>query len=232
MIKIQNLGKIKEINQQINQLSFGSRKPLGCTRGFRDGMLFTFMILNTIFFIGPQGSGKGTQAKVLAKKLNFFYWEMGGILRDVAAGDTELGKKVKNLIDSGVLLTDENLYEVVDNRLGEIAHDVGVIFDGIPRRVAQALHLMEFLKKQGRKDFATLFVNLPREESIARLLKRAEIEKRADDTREKIEFRLQQYEQETLPVLDYLKKQTRFFEIDGTPSIEEVENKINKVLGL
>jgi len=190
------------------------------------------MKLNTIFFIGPQGSGKGTQAKILAKHLDFFYWEMGGILRDVASQSSELGKKVKNLIDSGVLLTDDQLYEVVDNRLGEIAHDVGVIFDGIPRRVAQAEHLMKFLQKQGRKDFTTLFVNLPREESIARLLKRAEIEKRADDTKEKIEFRLKQYEEETLPVLDFLKQNSQFFEIDGTPSVEEVTKEINKVLSL
>lgn len=190
------------------------------------------MNLNTIFFIGPQGSGKGTQAKVLAKKLHFFYWEMGAILRDIASGNSELGKKVKNLIDSGVLLTDEILYEVVDNRLGEIAHDVGVIFDGIPRRVAQAQHLMEFLKKQGRKNFTTLFVNLPRKESIARLLKRAEIEKRADDAKEKIEFRLKQYEEDTVPVLNYLKNRSNFIEIDGTPAVEEVTNSINRSLGL
>jgi adenylate kinase len=190
------------------------------------------MNLNTIFFIGPQGSGKGTQAKILAKKLNFFYWEMGGILREVGSSESPLGEKIKNLIDSGVLLTDEQLYEVVDNRLGEIAHNVGVIFDGIPRRVAQAEHLMKFLLNQGRKDFATLFVNLPREESIARLLKRAEIEKRADDTREKIEFRLKQYEEDTLPVLDFLRPKSSFFEIDGTPSIEEVTKEINKVLKL
>ncbi len=190
------------------------------------------MNLNTIFFIGPQGSGKGTQARILAKKLNFFYWEMGGILREVGSSDSPLGKKIKNLIDSGVLLTDEQLYEVVDNRLGEIAHNVGIIFDGIPRRVAQAEHLIKFLLNQGRKDFATLFVNLPREESIARLLKRAEIEKRADDTREKIEFRLKQYEEDTLPVLDFLRPKSSFFEIDGTPSVEEVTKEINKVLKL
>ena len=190
------------------------------------------MNLNTIFFIGPQGSGKGTQAKILAKRLGFFYWEMGGILREVAASDSALGKRVKNLIDSGVLLTDSQLYEVVDNRLGEIAHDVGVIFDGIPRRVAQALHLMEFLQKQGRKDFTTLFVNLPREESVARLLKRAEIEKRADDTREKIEFRLKQYENETMPVLDFLKQRSQFFEIDGSPAVEQVTREIEKLLDL
>ena len=78
------------------------------------------MNLNTIFFIGPQGSGKGTQAKFLAKRLDFFYWEMGGILREVAAGGSPLGVKVKKLIDSGILLKDQDLYEVVKMRLDQI----------------------------------------------------------------------------------------------------------------
>lgn len=190
------------------------------------------MKLNTIFFIGPQGSGKGTQAKILAKKIDFFYWEMGGILRQVAQETSDLGTRVKKLIDSGVLLNDDQLYEVVDARLGQIPVHQGVIFDGIPRRVGQAEHLMDFLKRQGRQDFVTLFVNLPREESLARLLKRAEIEKRADDTREKIEFRLKQYEEDTLPVLDFLKQQSTFIEIDGQPSVEDVTKKINESLSL
>jgi len=157
---------------------------------------------------------------------------MGGILRQVAKEDSDLGRMIKSLVDNGVLLSDDQLYKVVDAKLAEIKADKGVIFDGIPRRVGQAEHLLDFLKRQGRKDFVTLFVNLPREESLSRLLKRAEIEKRADDTREKIEFRLKQYEDDTLPVLDFLKKQSQFFEIDGQPSIEEVGNKINKVLDM
>src|ERR1700682_3235807 len=96
------------------------------------------MDLNTIFFIGPQGSGKGTQAKFLAKRLGFFYWEMGGILREVAAGNTILGIRIKSLIDSGVLLEDADLYQVVKMRLNEIPKTKGVIFDGIPRRLGQA----------------------------------------------------------------------------------------------
>jgi len=190
------------------------------------------MNLNTIFFIGPQGSGKGTQAKFLAKRLDFFYWEMGGILREVAAGESILGIRIKKLIDSGVLLQDDDLYQVVKMRLNEIPVSKGVIFDGIPRRLGQAEFLLGYLKEQGRVDFATLYVTLPKEESLARLLKRAEIEKRADDTEEKIRFRLDQYEKETVPVLDYLKANSQFFEIDGRPSVDEVRQNINKALKL
>jgi adenylate kinase len=190
------------------------------------------MNLNTIFFIGPQGSGKGTQAKFLAKRLDFFYWEMGGILREVAAGDSILGIRIKQLIDSGVLLEDEDLYQVVKMRLNEIHTTKGVIFDGIPRRIGQAEFLLGYLKDQGRSEFTSLYVTLPKEESLSRLLKRAEIEKRADDTKEKIEYRLEQYYKETLPVVEYLKQQTNFIEIDGRPSIDEVRQSINKALKL
>lgn len=190
------------------------------------------MNFNAIFFIGPQGSGKGTQAKLLAKRLGFFYWEMGGILREVAASGTILGLKIKQLIDSGVLLSDEDLYQVVKLRLNEIPLTKGVIFDGIPRRLGQAEFLIDYLKNSGRNNFLTLHVNLPPEESVKRLLKRAEVEKRADDTLEKINFRLKQYNEETIPVLDFLKKQGQFFDINGTPEVIEVTHSINKILGI
>ena len=194
--------------------------------------LTSTMNLNTIFFIGPQGSGKGTQAKLLAKRLEFFYWEMGGILREVAASGSILGDKVKGLINSGTLLQDEDLYAVMQMRLNQISNTQGVIFDGIPRRLSQAEFLLDFLKTQGRENFTTLFIDLPKEESLKRLLLRAEIEKRPDDTKEKIEFRLQQYYKDTLPVVDYLKKTTTFMQIDGRPSIEDVAKNINYMLGL
>lgn len=190
------------------------------------------MTLNTIFFIGPQGSGKGTQARVLAQALGFFYWEMGGILREVAKSDTALGKEVKAMIDQGILLPDEKLYEVVTSRLSQIAPDKGVIFDGIPRRVNQAEFLFNFLQKQGRKDFTTLFIDVPKEESLKRLSLRAQKEGRADDTPEKIELRLKQYYKDTLPVIDYLKSRTNFLEINGTQSVEEVTKAINTSLGI
>ena len=190
------------------------------------------MNLNTIFFIGPQGSGKGTQARLLAKRLDFFYWEMGAILREIAAGDSILGIKIKSQIDSGILLSDEDLYQVVKMRLKQIPPTQGVIFDGIPRRIGQADFLLGFLKDQGRQEFTTLYVTLPKVESLTRLLKRAEIEKRADDTKEKIQYRLEQYYNETVPVIDYLKIQSNFVEIDGRPPVQDVAKNITNALGL
>lgn len=190
------------------------------------------MELNTIFFIGPQGSGKGTQAKILAQKLNFFHWDMGKICRETAGLDTDFGREVKATIDKGIYLSDDMLIKVAENRLKTITPSQGVIFDGIPRRLGQAQFLMDFLKKQGRKNFVTLYINLPKEETFKRLKIRSEKEGRADDTEEAIELRLKQYIEVTLPVLDFLNKETSFFEIDGTPGIPEVSAKINQALGI
>src|SRR3989344_3595948 len=126
------------------------------------------MGFNTIFFIGPQGSGKGTQARLLAEKLSFFYWEMGGILRAVAKEDSELGRKVKTQIDSGILLGDDDLLEVVKLRIGQMPKSQVVIFDGIPRRLWQAEFLMDYLKKHGRQKINTPFIVLPKEEAVGR----------------------------------------------------------------
>ena len=181
---------------------------------------------------GPQGSGKGTQARILAGKLGFFYWEMGGILREVAKEESGLGREVKNMVDNGILLPDELLYKVVESRLSKININQGVIFDGIPRRLGLAEFLLGYLKSQGRENFTTLFIDIPKEESLARLLLRAKTEKRADDTKEKIEFRLEQYYKDTLPVVDYLKIQSNFIEIDGRPGMGEVTQAINQKLNI
>ena len=188
------------------------------------------MNLNTIFFIGPQGSGKGTQATLLAKKLGFYHWDMGGILRDTGKQDSDLGREVKDLIDRGVLLDDELLLKVARAKLETITPETGVVFDGIPRRIGQAEFLIGFLRSQGRKDFATVFLDIPKTETLKRLLLRAQTQGRADDTQEAIEFRLQQYYDDTLPVLEYLKNESTFYTIDGLPTIAEVTENINSNL--
>lgn len=188
------------------------------------------MQYDVIFFIGPQGSGKGTQAKLLAEKLNFFYWDMGAILRNFSKETSSLSIKVKTQIDAGILLSDELLLEVAKTKLASIPKNQGLIFDGIPRRIGQAEYLTKFLKENNRSNFLTLFINLPREESIKRILLRAEKENRKDDTREGVETRLKFYEQETIPVLEFMRENSKFVEIDGTPPVEEVTNTIDKYI--
>jgi adenylate kinase len=188
--------------------------------------------IDAIFFIGPQGSGKGTQARKLSEKLAFFYWEMGGIIRQTAQQDSELGTRAKDLHDRGVLFPDEILLEIFKSHMDEIPLDTGVVFDGIPRRVGQAHYVLDVLNNQKRTNLVTIFLDLPKEDSVSRLLKRAEVENRADDTKEKIEFRLDQYYHDTVPVLDLMREHTTFITIDGRPSIDEVTKAINTALGL
>jgi len=188
------------------------------------------MELNTIFLIGPQGSGKGTQAKLLADNLGFYHWDMGRILRETSQQSSDIGRTVKDLIDKGILLNDDLLLSVAKAKLLTITPETGVVFDGIPRRLGQAEFLTSFLKAQGREKFFTIFLNLPRALSLQRLLLRSQQQKRADDTREAIELRLRQYENDTLPVLDFLKTQGVFYEVDGSPSVADVTQKINSLL--
>src|SRR5437868_2637436 len=95
------------------------------------------MQYDAIFFLGHPGSGKGTQARILSEKLDFFYFEMGATLREYAKQDTPQGRRTKELLASGVLFTDEDLIPVVTERLGTLPSDRGIVFEGIPRRRGQ-----------------------------------------------------------------------------------------------
>lgn len=187
---------------------------------------------DAIFMIGPQGSGKGTQGKVLADKINFFYWEMGAILREEAKKDTPFGRRVKSLIDAGHLLEDQELYRVLDTELPEVIKHKRVLFDGVPRRVPQGIYLIHYLQRNGYTQFATIFIDVPKEESIKRLSQRAHHEFREDDTPEKIAYRLDLYEKETKPVLKFLEAVGDFYNIDGVGTIDEITERINSALGV
>ena len=99
--------------------------------------------------IGPQGSGKGTQAKILEEELGFFHWDNGGILRKIATENSEIGLKVKHLTESGILLDDRTMMEVVEFELHELDPHRGILFDGLPRRLSQAEFLLAVLKSRG-----------------------------------------------------------------------------------
>lgn len=171
-----------------------------------------------IIILGPQGSGKGTQGKRLAAKLNIPYLESGQLLRDEIASGSEPGKYISSIIDKGQLLSDEDMNNFMRDRLGPVvAAGTGFIIDGYPRRVGQA----EFVDSVA-KPTHVLLIDIPDKEAILRLLLRAQKENRVDDTREKILYRLQQYHTDTEPVVARYEAQGILHRIDGRPSIEEV----------
>ena len=210
----------------------------------------------TVIFIGPQGSGKGTQAKILAKKIGAEYIEMGALLRQVAAEDTEFGRQVKQTIDSGILVDNSTWEKVIRTKLDTLDAATPAIFDGSPRNIGQAELLVKHLQALGRDDIATIAINLPREESIRRLQLRRVCEncktpaiangdpnqvcavcggkliRRADETDETINRRLDTYEKDTLPALEYMRKFSTVHEIDGRPGVAEVTAQIDAALGI
>jgi adenylate kinase len=186
---------------------------------------------DAIFMIGPQGSGKGTQGKVLAEKLGYFYWEMGAILREEAKKDTPFGRKVKDLIDAGHLLEDEELFRVLQTELPEVIKHKRILFDGVPRTVPQGVHLIHYLQQNGYTQFGAVHIDVPKDESVKRLLERAHHEFRTDDTPEKISYRLDLYDKETKPVLKFLQGIGELFTIDGVGTVEEITERINAVVG-
>ncbi len=189
------------------------------------------MEFDVIFIAGPQGSGKGTQGRKLAEKLGFLFWEMGKTLRDVAQEDTTLGRRV-SVINQGVLLGDDVIFEVLRERLPAALDDRGVVMDGVPRRLGQAQFLLDLLRQHGKTKMATIFIELDRDECIRRLLGRAQHELRKDDTPEIIETRFRYYDQMMKPAMDYLKEHTTFTTIDGSASVEEVEKKVDEIMGI
>jgi adenylate kinase len=189
------------------------------------------MDFNVIFIAGPQGSGKGTQGKRLADKLGFFFWGMGGILREIQAEDIQVATKI-SLLDRGTLLPDEIIIDILKKRLVDVPLAQGVVFDGVPRRLGQAQFLIPFLRDQGKKNMATVLIDLPRQDSIKRLLLRAEHERRVDDTPDIIQTRFEYYDKEMAPTIEYLKQETTFFAIDGRPGVDDVEKSVDAAFGI
>lgn len=179
--------------------------------------------MNIILF-GPPGAGKGTQAEKLAEHFKIPHLSTGNIFRENIKNRTELGKKVKAILDAGKLVPDEAVVELVVDELNKDLYNGGVILDGFPRTVNQAESLDRFYTDQGEKVDAFITLTVPEEELINRILSRGQ--GRADDTPEKIKTRLQVYHNETAPVLNYYKQQGTVIEIDGIGTIDEIFKRI------
>lgn len=183
--------------------------------------------MHKIVILGPQGSGKGTQAALLAKKLHIPAISAGGLLRDEKASGSDLGKTIASHIDQGQLVPDEIMSQVLQKRLANDDARNGFVLDGFPRFLEQYESSKAFLKPT-----AVLVVGVPKDESIRRIMKRASVERRDDDTPEKIEERLKWNEEKTEPVIEKFREEGIAHSIDGMGTIEEVSGRIEQALGI
>lgn len=180
---------------------------------------------------GPPGSGKGTQAANLEHELHINHMSTGDILRAEVAKGTPLGKAAGRIMAAGDLVPDDLIVDIVRARLPEAEQGIGVLLDGFPRTVAQARALDEMLSQEGHKVNFVLALDVPQDLLVERLLHRAQLEGRKDDTRKAISERMHEYQTRTAAVLDYYRKQnTPVYEIDGVGSPEEVFERIRGAL--
>ncbi len=180
---------------------------------------------------GPPGSGKGTQAARVAVQLGVPHVAAGDMLRSEVARDTPLGREAKPIMDAGGLVPDDLVVRMIDARLNEPDAKRGVLLDGFPRTVPQAVTLDRMLA--GRKEFVADVISLevPDDELKTRILKRATIEGRSDDTAEGLAQRLVVYRQDTAPVLEHYREAgTNIEAIDGVGDIDAITERIMQSL--
>lgn len=172
-----------------------------------------------ILFVGPQGAGKSTQAKLLSEFLNIPSISTGDIFRELSTADNELGKKIKEIMTSGNLVDDQTTSEIVKERLQKPDCQNGFIFDGYPRTIKQ----IEYFDPGFNR---VLYLKFDDEQARKRLLERA----RADDTPQLIDQRLKLYHELTNPILEYYKNKGILVTIDADSSIDVIQEKIREAV--
>lgn len=178
-----------------------------------------------IVLLGIQGSGKGTQAEIMARRYNLAIFEMGDEFRRLAKEDSKLGHKIKSIIEHGKLVPAKTVIEVLNGFLEHVPAHQAIIFDGVPRNQEQQRAFNRLLKKKKRK-FRVINIEIPEDETVKRLMKR----KRHDDTPEIIKQRIKIFLKNTRPVIENYGKKKLVIDINGNQSIAEVAKEINQHL--
>jgi adenylate kinase len=183
-----------------------------------------------ILLLGPQGSGKGTQAKRISEAYGIPHIATGDILRAAMAAGTELGHKVKPIYDNGGLVPDDLMIELIRERLAQDDTENGFVLDGFPRTLAQAEALDPMLRDIGKELNVVFVLQLPDEVCIERLTKRAQLEGRLDDTPEAIAKRLELYHRLTEPLIEWYRIRSNVVMIHADRSVNEVFGEIQQAL--
>ncbi len=186
-------------------------------------------MLNIALF-GPPGAGKGTQSEFLIKKYNLFYISTGDLLRKEMAGKTKLGLEAQNIIAAGGLVSDEIIVQIIEKTITDHPDSNGFLFDGFPRTYIQAYILEGLMLKLHTSLNCLISLNVPEEESVRRLMNRGITSGRSDDNEAVIRNRLREYNQKTLPVLQFYRDKGIYAEVDGTADIESVHQQITEII--
>jgi len=185
---------------------------------------------NLILF-GPPGAGKGTQSEKLIDKFQLVHLSTGDILRSEVEAGTPLGIKAKTLMDRGELVPDEVVIGMIRSKLESNPNVKGFIFDGFPRTTNQAIALDQLLEELGTSISAMLSLEVVKEELVKRLLNRGLESGRADDQNEEvINNRIVEYNNKTMPIIDYYQNQGKHEAIVGVGSVEEIFNRLSSAI--
>ena len=185
--------------------------------------------MNIIIF-GPPGAGKGTQAKFIVNKYNLYQLSTGELLREEIKNKTELGLQISSIINSGELVSDKIVSDLIEKFISNDNYKNNIIFDGYPRTLSQAKNLEILLKKYNQKIDVVLKLSVRLETVKKRILERQIKEDRADDSEEIAIKRYKTYEKSAEPVIDYYKKSNLLKFVNGEAGISEINSEISVLI--
>ena len=187
--------------------------------------------MNIIIF-GPPLAGKGTQSKRIINDFGLIHLSTGDALREEKTQKSELGIKASEYSSKGLLVPDNLVAQIVEKFYHNHKSEKGILFDGYPRNIEQAKHLINVIEDDGNTIDLVIFLKVPKEELLKRAIKRAEEENRTDDKNSKIVMtRINEFENSTIPAINFIKKYgIETIEIDGNQSIDEIYETIKSEL--